>query len=169
MDPQLIPIILLTALLLAGGTITYITRRDSRSHSEAERYMEQLQQTPRPADTRSATPRRAMRAETPGPAVEPSPGMPAAPLAANHLADSLNQHAAVTQDEASELLLTLRSNQQSMADPGLSTLDRVQALMASNGFAVHLRMSAEQEAAQRGGPHTAPHAERDPRDERGSL
>lgn len=176
MDLQLIPIVLLAAVLLAGGAIAYITRRDSRSHSQAERYLEQLQQAPHPADTRSAARRRHIPAEALSPTDEPSPGtravpLEAAPLDGQQLASSLNQHTGVTQDEAAELLRTLRSNQQSMADPNLSTLDRVQALMASSGFAVHLRMSAEQQAAQRDAGQASPQAdaERDPRNERGSL
>ena len=166
MELQLIAIGLLAGALLFGGAIGYITRRDRGPNLPATRH---------PAEERTAEGRRAA-ARTPADqqarertAVE-RPVIRPEPLAAppSSLGDPLGASQAVPLmgaggGEAEVVRQALRANQEAMRDPRLSTLDRVQALMSSPAFTLHLAEHPDEPAVP------GVNAERDPRDQREPL
>lgn len=151
----LIIVVVLATTLAAGGALSYVAHRDRRS------------QTPTPeAQTVPRPPRR----PTPGPASPgPAPalgtgssGTPAAtpddgPPPGAPAQDAAQRRAGPPdgQEDADAAREALRANQRAMSDPRLSTLDRVQALIASQAFALHLIDQPTE-------PHTDD--KRDPRD-----
>lgn len=108
MSALLIPIILITAVLLIGMALAYISRRDSASGSEAEAYLHRLQNQYVPP-----TPLQRY--------VQEQSSMPA------HQSESL---APVWNAPSGDT-----PHQYKAADGQLSTLERVQEFMSREGFA----------------------------------
>lgn len=139
MELLVFTVVVLATALAAGGAISYITRRDRRAQAPAPesrtgpprfRRPAPDPSPPRPPPSEGA---RSTGSPTPVPEVAPQP--PAADAQ-----DPAQSHPgpACEQEDADAAREALRANQRSMGDPGLSTLDRVQALMASQAFALHV-------------------------------
>lgn len=153
MELQLIIAVLLGALLLTGGLISYVGRRDRRADSASG-----LASGPSTGSHRR-------RADPDYPAPPPEYEQPAASSPADsrthqvHDAPGLHPTVAAAPLEPEQssndddcVLASrqaLAANQAAMSDPRMSTLDRVQALMSSPAFALHLQ---DQGLEQVGGP-----------------
>ncbi|NOJ59215.1 hypothetical protein [Arthrobacter sp. 260] len=143
MELLVITVVVLATTLAAGGAISYITRRDRRTQPSTL-------DTP-PLPPRPLRPARDLRpapdfsppgplpvnetSQVSGPAPVPDPPPPAVG------AQETTQRpvgAPGVQEGTYAAREALRANQRAMSDPRLSTLDRVQALMASQAFALHL-------------------------------
>lgn len=153
MEPLLVAVVVLATSLTVGGAISYITRRDRRSAPSA---LDSLTVPPRPgrpaAGPSAPKPIAAGGVETGrNPALVPDSD----PWPASDAQGAAHPTVAHEdgQGDASAAREALRANQRAMSDPGLSTLDRVQALMASEAFALHLSdQLAEPPADDKRGP-----------------
>lgn len=144
MELQFILALLLAALLLTGGLISYVGRRDrgvdspsglaSAPSSELHR---RRADPDRPAPGPESEPPTAPSPTDPRTRPQPQdpPGIPPAAAAA-----PLGPEQPEAEDEGVlAARQALAANQAAMSDPGLSTLDRVQTLMSSPAFALHLQ------------------------------
>lgn len=167
MELQLISAVLLAALLLTGGLISYVGRRDRGADPASG---------PAPGSSGESHRR---RADIDYPAPRPGTGQRTASLPTDSKTrqahDAPGLHPTVVAaplgpgqsgNEDDGVLATrqaLAANQAAMSDPRVSTLDRVQALMSSPAFALHLQgLGLEQAGVPPGGP-----TEDDKRDPRG--
>lgn len=160
MELLLVLVSVLAATLAAGGAVSYIARRDRRSppsviHSPAvpPRPVRPAADPPPPG---SLPANRIGSNRGPVPVPEPGPKPAADAQDAAQLPGTL----ADGQGGADAAREALRANQRAMSDPRLSTLDRVQALMASQAFALHLTDQLTEPPGD---------DKRDPRDQRESL
>ncbi|MHA7275900.1 hypothetical protein ACX80O_05140 [Arthrobacter sp. Hz1] len=151
MDLQLLAVGVLSGVLLAGGAVSYISRPDRGSLDGAPMAplappVPDAAQPVRPAPSVPPSARLSLQATTgpsPASATTPAPagaaqGAPAPPPE--------RPHPPPTQEGADALREALRANQLAMRDPHQSTLDRVQALMTSPGFALHVADQADRPA-----------------------
>lgn len=159
MELLLVLVVVLSGALAAGGAISYVTRRDRRSSPSV---LDSPTVPPRPVrpapDAAPPGPIPANRVGSSGrPALVPDPEPRAAGA---HDAAQRPTSPADGQEDADAAREALRANQRAMSDPRLSTLDRVQALMASQAFALHLTDQLAEPPEN---------DKRDPRDQRESL
>ena len=176
MELQLIIVALLAALLLAGGLVSYIGRRDRgqgtasdgasnrTTDSASGPFIDQYRRTE--AGHRNLQPEGGRPSASLPADPQPLPTPPIAPPPSPMAADATEDAPQAKQEDgvAAAARHALAANQAAMSDPHLSTLDRVQALMSSPAFALHLEGQAG------GPPGNAPENDkRDPRGEREPL
>lgn len=146
MDLQLIAIGVLSAFLLTGGALSYVSRRDRGPQPPAGLPPVRVpaeQPLPPAAQFLQHPERPAVRPLTPLVLSTPCPTAPAvpAPVAGRRGLTPGHQDAEAVRE-------ALRANQLAMQDPRQSTLDRVQALMTSPGFALHVADETDRLAGQ---------------------
>lgn len=161
MELLLVLVVVLATTLAAGGAVSYITHRDRRSPPSVIHSPTTVPPRPvRPAadpPPSGPPPANGIRSSR-RPVLVPDSDPP--PAADAHDATQLPSTLADGQGDADAAREALRANQKAMSDPRLSTLDRVQALMASQAFALHLTDQFTEPPAD---------DKRDPRDQRESL
>ena len=170
MDLQLLAVGVLSGVLLAGGAISYVSHRDRGSRDSAP------MAPAAPLVRESAQPVRPTQSGPPSARSSPQTATGPPPAAASQQAPAGGAQDAPAplpgrpgpsplQEGADAVREALHANQLAMRDPQQSTLDRVQALMTSPGFALHLADQVDRPApeadqekppdSKKGPPHQA--------------
>ncbi|MBG6179237.1 hypothetical protein [Arthrobacter sp. CAN_A1] len=150
MDLQLLAVGVLSGVLLAGGALSYISRRD-RGPRDGAPMAPLVPHTAQPVLPTPPGPTTARSSPQTATGTSPAVASQQAPASATQEAPApppSRPHPSPTQEGADAASEALRANQLAMRDPQQSTLDRVQALMTSPGFALHLAEQLDRPAQE---------------------